>query len=77
MRLTRRRFLGGAATAALGGGGIYELVDRHGSAPARPLAEPAGMPAEELAGSTPHSGSRRRSTVSARGVVTGGVAVRL
>jgi hypothetical protein len=47
MRLTRRTFLGGAAAAAVGGGGIYELVDRLGSAPARPLAEPAGMPAEQ------------------------------
>ena len=28
MRLTRRRFLGGAAAAALGGAGIYELVDQ-------------------------------------------------
>ena len=46
MRLTRRRFLGGAAAAAVGGG-IYELVDRLGSAPARPVAEPAGMPAEQ------------------------------
>ncbi|HEY5099812.1 MAG TPA: twin-arginine translocation signal domain-containing protein [Gaiellaceae bacterium] len=46
MRLTRRTFLGGAAAAAVGGG-IYELVDRLGSAPARPLAEPAGMPAEQ------------------------------
>lgn len=47
MRLTRRGFLGGAAAAAVGGGGIYELVDRLGSAPARPIAEPAGMPAEQ------------------------------
>jgi hypothetical protein len=47
MRLTRRRLLGGAATAALGGAGIYELVDRLGSAPARPVAEPAGMPVEQ------------------------------
>lgn len=46
MPLTRRTFLGGAAAAAVGGG-IYELVDRLGSAPARPLAEPAGMPAEQ------------------------------
>ncbi len=46
MRLTRRTFLGGAAAAAVGGG-IYELVDQLGSAPARPLAEPAGMPAEQ------------------------------
>jgi hypothetical protein len=27
MRFTRRRFLGGAAAAALGGAGVYELVD--------------------------------------------------
>jgi len=47
MRFTRRRFLGGAAAAALAGGGIYELVDQLGSAPARPVAEPAGMPPEQ------------------------------
>ncbi len=47
MRLTRRRFVGGAAAAALGGAGVYELVDRLSSAPARPAAEPAGMPAEQ------------------------------
>lgn len=47
MRITRRRFLGGAAAAAFAGGGVYELVDRLGSAPARPVAEPAGMPAEQ------------------------------
>jgi hypothetical protein len=47
MRLTRRRFLGGAAAAAVGGAGVYELVDRLSSAPARPVAEPAGMPAEQ------------------------------
>jgi hypothetical protein len=43
MRLTRRRFLGGAAAAALGGAGVYELVDqltgapRRGAVPARPV----------------------------------------
>jgi hypothetical protein len=47
MRLSRRAFLGGAAAAAIGGGGIYELVDRLGSAPARPAAEPAGLPPEQ------------------------------
>ena len=47
MPLSRRALLGGAAAAALGGGGIYELVDRLGSAPARPLAEPAGIPVEQ------------------------------
>ena len=47
MRFTRRRFLGGAAAAAAGGVGIYELVDRLGSAPARPVGEPKGLPAEQ------------------------------
>jgi hypothetical protein len=41
VRVTRRRFLGGAAAAALGGAGIYELVDQLASAPARPAAAPA------------------------------------
>ena len=46
MRLTRRSFLGGAAAAALGGAGIYELVDRLTPAPRRPAA--AGpMPPEQ------------------------------
>ncbi len=47
MRLTRRRFVGGAAAAALGGAGVYELVDRLGVTPHRPIAEPAGMPHEQ------------------------------
>jgi hypothetical protein len=47
MRFTRRRFLGGAAAAALGGAGAYELVDRLGSTPRRPPAEPAAMPPEQ------------------------------
>jgi hypothetical protein len=47
MRFTRRRFLGGAAAAALGGAGVYELVDRLGTAPRRPAAEPAGFPPEQ------------------------------
>ena len=47
MRVSRRAFLGGAAAAAIGGGGIYELVDRLGSAPARPAVEPAGIPPEQ------------------------------
>ena len=39
MRLTRRRLLAGAAAGALGAGaGIYELVDRLASSPARPAA---------------------------------------
>ena len=46
MRLTRRKFVGGAAAAAVGGG-IYELVDRLGAKPARPVVEPAGMPKEQ------------------------------
>jgi hypothetical protein len=47
MALSRRRFLGGAAAAALGGAGVYELVDRLSPAPHRTVAEPAGMPAEQ------------------------------
>lgn len=47
MRLSRRRFLGGAAAAALGGAGIYELVDRLSPAPKRPVVEPGDMPAEQ------------------------------
>jgi hypothetical protein len=47
MRLTRRRFLGSAAAAALGGAGIYELVDRLSPAPARPLAARADLPSEQ------------------------------
>ena len=46
-RVTRRRFLGGAAAAALGGAGVYELVDRLSPAPHRTVAEPAGLPAEQ------------------------------
>ena len=39
MKLSRRRFLGSAAVAAVGGAGIYELVDQlSGGAPARPAA---------------------------------------
>ena len=45
MRLTRRRFLGGAAAAALSGAGIYELVDKLTPAPARPVAGP--LPPEQ------------------------------
>jgi hypothetical protein len=45
MRLTRRRFLGGAAAAALSGAGIYELVDKLTPAPTRPVAGP--MPPEQ------------------------------
>ena len=46
MAFTRRRFLGGAAAAALGGAGIYELVDKlGGAAPSRPAA--ASLPREQ------------------------------
>ena len=47
MRLTRGRFLGGAAVAALGGGGIYELVDQLTRAPSRPAASPARLSPEQ------------------------------
>ena len=42
MRLDRRRFLGAAAAGALGGAGLYELVDRLTAAPARPAAARIG-----------------------------------
>jgi hypothetical protein len=45
MRVTRRTFLGGAAAAALGGAGIYELVDKLAPASPRPVAGP--IPAEQ------------------------------
>src|ERR1051325_9495348 len=47
MRFTRRRFLGGAAAAAIGGAGIYELVDELTKSPSRPAVEPTGMPREQ------------------------------
>jgi hypothetical protein len=47
MRFTRRRFLGGAAAAAIGGAGIYELVDQLSPAPSRPTASPANLPPEQ------------------------------
>jgi len=48
MKLTRRRFLGGAAVAALGGAGIYELVDQLGSSPVRPPSTVAAPPEQHL-----------------------------
>jgi hypothetical protein len=47
MRFSRRRFLGGAAAAAIGGAGIYELVDELTKSPSRPAVEPTGMPREQ------------------------------
>src|SRR5437868_5700078 len=47
MRFTRRRFLGGAAATALGGAGIYELVDRLVGAPARPTVQRTSLPREQ------------------------------
>jgi hypothetical protein len=47
MRLTRRRFLGGAAATALGGASIYELVDRLVGTPARPTVEPTNLAREQ------------------------------
>jgi hypothetical protein len=40
MRLTRGQLLSGAAATALAGAGIYELVERHGSAAPRTAAPP-------------------------------------
>ena len=47
MRLTRRRFLGGAAATALGGAGIYGVVDRLVSAPKRPTVARTNLPREQ------------------------------
>jgi hypothetical protein len=46
MRLTRRRFLGGAVAGVVGGAGVYELVDRLTAAPER-AAVPRGLPREQ------------------------------
>jgi hypothetical protein len=45
MRVTRRTFVGGAAAAALGAAGIYELVDKLSPPPRRPVAGP--IPVEQ------------------------------
>ncbi|MDX6441343.1 MAG: hypothetical protein QOE43_1072 [Gaiellaceae bacterium] len=47
MRFTRRRFLGGAAATALGGAGIYEIVDRLVGSPKRPTVARANVPREQ------------------------------
>jgi hypothetical protein len=47
MRISRRRFLGGAAATALGGAGIYELVDRVVGTPARPVVARTNLPREQ------------------------------
>jgi hypothetical protein len=47
MRFTRRRFLGGAAVVAVGGAGIYELVDQLTDAPARQPRASTDMPREQ------------------------------
>ena len=47
MRFTRRRFLGGAAATALGGAGIYGVVDRLVSAPKRPTVARTNLPREQ------------------------------
>ena len=45
MRLTRKQLVGGAAASALAAAGIYELAERLGAAPPRPLA--AALPPEQ------------------------------
>ncbi len=46
MKLTRRQLVGGAGAAALSAAGIYELVDRLGSAPSR-LTPAGALPPEQ------------------------------
>src|SRR4051794_1692817 len=46
MRLTRRRFLGGAVVGVAAGAGVYELVDQLTAGPQR-AAAPAGLPREQ------------------------------
>ena len=50
MPLTRKQLLGGAAASALAAAGVYELVDRLGSAPARPEAGAAPLEQHVLDG---------------------------
>jgi hypothetical protein len=48
MRITRRRFLGGAAAVAVGGAGIYELVDQLTTgSPVRPAVATRNLPREQ------------------------------
>jgi hypothetical protein len=48
MRFTRRRFLGGAAAAAVGGAGIYELVDQLSTSPTRPAVATNAPPEQHV-----------------------------
>jgi hypothetical protein len=48
MKLTRRELVAGAAGSALAATGIYELVDRLGKAPARPLPPPAHLAEQHI-----------------------------
>ncbi len=48
MRFTRRRFLGGAVAAALGGAGIYELVDQLATSPKRPAVATSAPPEQHV-----------------------------
>ncbi len=46
-KISRRGFLGGAAAAALGGAGIYELVDRLSPTPSRTFSAAGALPPEQ------------------------------
>ncbi len=63
MRLTRRRLLGSALTGALGGAGIYELVDQLTGSPARTIAAAA-----EAGGLTQEQHVLELGTVTSEGV---------
>src|SRR5438105_2887925 len=47
VRLTRKQFLAGAGAGAIGAAGVYELVDRLGSAPRRAVGPTQPLPAEQ------------------------------
>ncbi len=48
MKLTRKQMLAGAAGAALGAAGVYELVDQLAGSPARTTARPPSGPEQHL-----------------------------
>ena len=66
MRFTRRRFLGGAAAAAVGGAGIYELVDQLVGSPSRPSRRRAAQAARVRPEHDRDRGRRRARAAAAQ-----------